>query len=382
MDKIALFSEIDKLSEKYLQLLKEVTEIESPTNHKNGVDMVLDRIFESAKELSLETERCKQEISGDVGTVTLNPTSKLKPIVFSGHMDTVHPLGTIKLNPVRVDGDMLYGPGVYDCKGGIIASLLAIEALKNVNFTKRPVKLVLQSDEENSSIFSNKKTIEYMAKVSKDAIGFFNAEPYVEGFISTERKGIIRYEFKIVGVAAHSAKCFDGANAITEASHKIIKLEKFKDADGITVNCGLINGGTVANTVPDTCTFVADIRFKTREQLTEIKNFVQQINDEITVKGTSSTVKEVSFRTSMEKTSKNEDLLNAVNQIFAKNDMPTLTARCGAGGSDAADMSTYGIPTLDSIGVKGKNMHSLNEFTYISSIFECAKRLAIIALEI
>ncbi len=382
MDKITLFNEIDKLLPKYVELLKEITKIESPTDCKEGVDKVLECIFKTAKSHGYETDISLQEVSGNVGTVTFNPTAKNIPIVFSGHMDTVHPLGTIKLNPVRIEGDILYGPGVYDCKGGIISSLLAMEALKNVNYTKRPVKLVLQSDEENSSIFSNKKTVEYMAQVSKDAIGFFNAEPYVKGFVSTERKGIIRYEFKISGVAAHSAKCFDGANAITEASHKIIKLEKFKDPDGITVNCGLINGGTVANTVPDTCTFVADIRFKTREQLNEIKEFVQKINDEITVQGTSSTVKEVSFRTSMEKTSKNEELLKAVNEIFVKHGMPTLTARCGAGGSDAADISTYGIPTLDSVGVRGKNMHSLNEFTYISSISESAKMLAIIALEI
>ena len=382
MEKIELFNEIDKLLPKYVEVLKEITEIESPTNCKEGVDKVLDCIFDKAKDLSLETERCKQEISGDVGSVILNPTAKLEPVVFSAHMDTVHPIGTINVNPVRIVGDLIYGPGVYDCKGGIVSSLLAIEALKNVGYTKRPIKLVLQSDEENSSIFSNKKTVEYMAKASKGAIAFLNAEGYVKGHVTTERKGIIRYEFKVSGVAAHSAYAYNGANAIEEASYKICKLQKFKDKEGITCNVGVINGGTVANTVPDTCVFVADIRFKTQAELEKVKREVQKINDEITVESTSSTIKIVSFRPSMEKLDRNYQLFDKANAIFEKNGLERLKPRCALGGSDAADMSTYGIPTLDSLGIMGEGMHAVDERAYVSSLVTSAKMLAIIAMEI
>ncbi len=382
MNKNLLFETIDNLSNKYLDCLCDITKIESPTNNKNGVDKVLEYLINYGQSIGFDTEISYQEVSGNVGCITFNPSAKSQPICLSGHMDTVYPIGTINVNPVRIDGDKIYGPGVYDCKGGIVASLLAMHALKINGYTKRPIKLILQSDEENSSVFSNKQTVKYMAEKSKDCIAFLNAEPFVQGYVSTERKGIIRYEFLIKGVAAHSAKCFDGANAIAEASHKIIKLEKFKDPDGITCNCGLINGGTVANTVPDSCSFVADIRFKTSNQLEFIRKFVKEISDEITVTGTYCTVKEISFRPAMEKTERNEKLLEKVNDIFSKHDLPTLIARCGAGGSDAADMSCYGIPTLDSLGVRGKNMHSLNEFAYISSISECAKMLAIITMEI
>ncbi|MBO7214840.1 MAG: hypothetical protein J6V66_05025, partial [Clostridia bacterium] len=106
------------------------------------------------------------------------------------------------------------------------------------------------------------------------------------------------------------------------------------------------------------------------------------VNDNITVSGCKSTYKEVSFRTAMEKTERNEVLLEKVNEIFKRNDLPTLIARCAAGGSDAADMSSYGIPTLDSLGVRGQNMHSPSEFTYISSLTESAKILGLIAMEI
>ncbi|MBQ3234703.1 MAG: M20/M25/M40 family metallo-hydrolase [Clostridia bacterium] len=382
MDKNTLFKTIDSLTDSYLEFLSDIAKIESPTNNKAGVDKVLEYIFEKAEKAGFKTDICRQNVSGNAGTVTFNEKAVGKPLCFSGHMDTVHPLGTINLNPVKIEGDKLYGPGVYDCKGGIVASFMAMEALKLLGYTARPIKLILQSDEENSSLFSDKQTVKYMAEQAKGCVAFLNAEPYVSGYVSTERKGIIRYEFTISGVAAHSAKCFDGANAITEASHKIIKLEQFKDPDGITVNCGIINGGTVANTVPDTCTFTADIRFKTQVQLEQIKEIVKDVNDQITVKGTSSSYKVASFRTAMEKNDENVKLLERVNSIFAKHSLPTLTARCGAGGSDAADMASYKIPTLDSLGVRGKNMHSLNEFTYISSIPECAKMLALIAMEI
>ena len=382
MDKKSLFQTIENLKETYLKFLCDISAIESPTNNKAGVDKVLERIFLKAEELGFKTDVCIQEVSGNCGTVIYNENSTLPAVCFSGHMDTVHPIGTIDINPIKIDGDKLYGPGVYDCKGGIVASLMAMEALKILGYNDRPIKLILQSDEENSSVYSNKETVKYMAEQAKGSIAFLNAEPFVPGHVSTERKGIIRYEFTVVGKAAHSAKCFEGANAILEASHKIIELEKYKDADGITCNCGTITGGTVANTVPDTCSFVADIRFKTFKQLQQIKRIISAVNDNITVSGCKSTYKEVSFRTAMEKTERNEVLLEKVNGIFKRNDLPTLIARCAAGGSDAADMSSYGIPTLDSLGVRGQNMHSPSEFTYISSLTESAKILGLIAMEI
>ena len=80
------------------------------------------------------------------------------------------------------------------------------------------------------------------------------------------RKGILRLRVKVYGTAAHSAMCYDGANAIAEAAHKIIELEKMKDANGLTCNCGMIKGGSAPNVVPEACEYIADIRFATLEE--------------------------------------------------------------------------------------------------------------------
>ncbi len=376
------FSTIDNLKEEYVNFLIDVTKIESPTSYKKGVDDACNLVIEKALKKGWKVETLEESSVGNPVAITINENSNGAPIVFSGHMDTVHPIGTIKVNPVRIAEDKLYGPGVYDCKGGIIAGFMAMDALERLGFKDRPVKLVIQTDEENSSILSDKRTVKFMAEQSKNALAFFNLEPYLKGFVSTARKGIIRYKFTVKGVSAHSANCPDGVNALTEACHKIIELEKLKDKNGITCNVGIINGGTVANTVPDLCTFVADIRFASLEQLDYVNQLVSKICSQSTVKGTTSTFEKVSFRTSMEETEQNLDLLRKVNKILENNGFEKLTPRRGAGGSDAADMTAYGITCLDSLGVMGKNMHSLDEYALISSLTACAKFLTLVTLEL
>ncbi|MBR5507251.1 MAG: M20/M25/M40 family metallo-hydrolase [Clostridia bacterium] len=169
----------------------------------------------------------------------MNPDAEGKPICLSGHMDTVHPIGLFGDHPVKIDEDIIYGPGVSDCKGGIVAAFMAMAALDDEGFSARPVKLILQSDEETSSDGSNKTTVQYMCECARDAVAFLNCEPYVMGTAVLKRKAIAKYTFKIKGKAEHAAYCYNGISAITEAAHKIIELEKYKDENGITANCGI-----------------------------------------------------------------------------------------------------------------------------------------------
>ena len=123
----------------------------------------------------------------------MNSEIKERPIVFSAHMDTVHPIGLFGNPPVKIEGDRMVGPGVLDCKGGIASSFLAMRALYECGFKGRPVKLILQSDEEVSSSSSNKTTVEFMAEKSKDAVAFLNCEGYNEGYATIKRKGISKF---------------------------------------------------------------------------------------------------------------------------------------------------------------------------------------------
>lgn len=373
-----IFENIERLNKEYIDFLVEICNIESPTNSKEGVDAVGNLCIEKAKLNGWKVEIFKQTISGNCICITMNDQVNQKPISLSAHMDTVHPIGSFGTPAVHCEGDIIYGPGTADCKGGIAVAFLAMEALKNSGFNSRPVQLLLQSDEENSSKTSNKETIRYICKKAEDSVAFLNLESQIGDTAVLKRKGILRYMFKITGKAAHSAKCFEGVNAILEASHKIMELEKFKDAEGITCNCGCINGGTVPNSVAEECSFTADIRYSTSEEYEYVKNRINEIANNSYIRNTTCEISVISERVAMYRTEKNADLLKKMNKIYAECGLPQLEEKMSFGGSDACDVTAFGIPCVDSIGIRGDYIHSHKEFAYASSLSEAAKRIAVV----
>ncbi len=379
-----VFDKIDELYEKYLDVLEDVCNIESPTICKEGVDRVGEYFIKIAKEHGWEIEIAKQEVSGDAICITMNPEAKLEPVAVSGHMDTVHPIGLFGTPAVRRDEVNIYGPGVTDCKGGVVAAVLAMDALEQCGFQKRPIQLLLQSDEENSSISSNLATINYICEKAKDAVAFLNLEGMKKGggVATIQRKGILRYRLHVHGKAVHSSQCYAGANAVAEAAHKIIRLEEMKNPEGLTCNCGVITGGTVVNTVAETCTFLIDIRFATMDELEQAKEKVRKIAEQTTIPGCTCTIEEVSLRPAMELCERNVTLLKKMNEIYEENGLPILKGNMVNGGSDAAYATIAGIPSVDSIGIEGERIHSVEEYAILKSLAESAKRIAAVIYEI
>ena len=372
-----LFDRIDELNEKYTSVWADVCNIESPTNSKEGVDAVGNYFVRLAEEKGWLVERYEQKVSGDIIVITLNPDAKGAPFSLSGHTDTVHPKGLFGSPAVKLDDEYIYGPGVCDCKGGVVAAFMAMEALEDCGFSDRPVMLLIQSDEEVGSSYSNYDTINYICKRSKGAVAFFNLEGYSAGKATVERKGIVTFTFKIEGIEAHSSNCAKkGANAIVEAAHKIIELDKIKDDDGLTCNCGTIKGGSVVNTVPGSCEFKANVRYATKEQYDWICEYAQKVADTVYVEGCKCTVTHGKGRPPMERSEKNLALLARSNEIYAENGLPTLAANKSKGGSDAAYATIYDIPCIDSIGVEGSDIHSPGECAKLASLAESAKRIA------
>lgn len=382
MEKIdELFSNINELNRNFISFWIDVCNIESPTEYKAGVDAVGKYFCDFAKAQGFDIEIFEQSVSGNCVCITMNSDSPNQPITLSGHIDTVHPVGSLGSPAVKVEGDYIYGPGVTDCKGGTVAAMMAMTALKKIGFNERPVRLILQSDEENSSITSNKETINYICEKAKDSIAFLNCESTRGNSAVLWRKGICRYELEITGKSIHASRNAEGgASAILEAAHKIIELEKMKDGNGITCNCGLINGGSAANTVPDKCTFTAEIRFNNSEEYKHAEDIVKNVAETQFIKGTECALKKVCDRPAMEKTDRNFKLLEKMNDIYKKCGLPVLTARQSLGGSDAAEVTVSGTPCVDSIGVAGDRIHSPDEYGLISSLSEAAKRIATVCM--
>ena len=379
MDHNALFEEIDRLYPRYVRIAEDVCNIDSPTNYKEGVDAVGNYFIDMARKRGWEIDVCEQDVAGNAVCITMNPNAKNAPVVLSGHIDTVHPIDAFTKPNVHCDERNMYGPGTMDCKGGVVASFLAMEALDICGFRERPVLLILQSDEEKGSAPSGLSTVRYMCERAKGAVAFLNTEGSVGSTLVLSRKGIIGYEFTVHGVARHSAVCTEASSAIAEAAYKIIELEKMKDRNGITCNCGLINGGSATNSVADKCTFTVDIRFAIFDELETVKKAVKKIADNNTVKGCSCKFRQTNYRPPMEQTERNYRLLERINQINRQVGLPERTARSCPSGSDAAYVTIAGIPCVDNIGVEGSFIHSVNEYLVLGSIARSAKQLAAIA---
>ncbi len=376
MDWTTVFQKIDELNSEYVSVWEDVCNIESPTSCKEGVDAVGRYFIRRAKDRGWAVDVHKETVSGDCICITMNPDAPGKPVALSAHMDTVHPIGLFGYPPTRIEGGKIYGPGVEDCKGGAVSSFLAMDALDQCGYKDRPVILLLQSDEEVSSITSDKRTITYMGEKAKDCVAFLNAEGHRKGALVGIRKGILRYTFEVTGVAAHSSRCQTGVSAIAEAAHKILELEQWKDPDGLTCNCGLIEGGSAPNSVPASCTFVADIRYATAEQMQQAEEFVQQVAARSYLEGSTCTVTEKSRRVAMELTETNQKLFDRIREIFAETGLEDVTLSKNNGGSDAAWMTVFGIPCLDNFGVRGELIHSKDEYAYVESLAESAKMMA------
>lgn len=375
-----VFKKIKELNDMYLSVWEEVCTIESPTDYKEGVDAVGSFFAKMAEERGWTVEYSRQEVSGDVVCITMNPHVDAAPLCVSGHIDTVHPVGSFGEIPVRRDAEKIYGPGVTDCKGGVVAGFYAMDALWQCGYDKRPVRLLIQTDEEVSSMQSGKSTINYICKKSKDAVAFLNLETHGVGKTCLTRKGVIAFRFHVTGQDGHSSRCVtEGANAVVDAAYKMIELDKLKDDDGITCNCAIVNGGTVANSVPGECTFSVEFRYATEEQRMWINDYVCELAATQHVPGCTCTVEVIAERVAMETNEKNLALLEAANKVLAENGLPELRAIKLRGGSDAADATAYGIPCLDSLGTRGGNSHTIHEFAYLDSLAEAAKRVAAIA---
>jgi len=373
-----LFEKIDELYPDYVRVTEEVCNIESPTNYKEGVDAVGNYFIKMANERGWKVEVCEQKVAGNAICITMNPNANDAPVALSGHIDTVHPVGLFPTPAVRMDDKNMYGPGTMDCKGGVVASFFAMDALDRCGFRNRPVMLLIQSDEETGSSTSGKATINYICEKAKGAVAFLNTEGSVGNTLVLGRKGILRYEITVHGIARHSAVCTEAANAITEAAYKIIELEKMKNKDGLTCNCGVISGGSTANTVAEKCVFTADIRFADDEQLEEARRRVKEIAESSTVKGCTCEAREISLRPAMEQVERNYELLRRINEINRTVGLPEKVARICASGSDAAYVTKAGIPCVDNIGVEGSFIHSIKEYIVTESISMSAKQLAAI----
>lgn len=290
-------------------------------------------------------------------------------VLVLGHMDTVHPIGTLMQNPCRTEEDRLYGPGSYDMKGSIYLALAAL-ARTQAN-TASPVDLLLVPDEETGS-HASRASIEAFAREARYALVCEPARAD-NGKCVTARKGTGMVRLKVHGRPSHAGVAHEkGRSAIREMAHQILALEAMTDySRGLTVSVGTISGGTVSNTVPSLCEVEVDFRIP---DMAVADDIVQRIR--ALAPAFADTRLEIDVevnRPPMVKTSAVAQLLAAAQHCaqsvgFVLEDVPMT-----GGGSDANFVGAMGVPVLDGLGADGDGAHTLHEFILTSTL---ARRLA------
>ena len=357
-----------------VQTIRSFVEIESPSDNKQAADRMGAFLAGTFEAIGGHAHIHRADNYGDNLQIDFGGDEKLKPILLLGHFDTVYPLGTLAKMPCRMEGDRLHGPGVLDMKSGSALMLYAIEALKAWHGAlPRPVTVFLVSDEEVGSESSRKITEELARKSA--AVLVLEPAAGLAGAVKTARKGVGDYTVTVQGVAAHAG--LDpgrGHSAIVELARQITAISKFNNVkQGLSVNPGVIRGGTRTNVVAAEATVEVDVRIKNAKQAAGLDRKMRALKP--FDKRCTLTIDGGINRLPMERSAGVAALYKKAQEIAKQVDWVLGEAAVG-GGSDGNFTAGIGIPTLDGLGGVGEGAHAVHEYILIPELPRRALLLA------
>jgi len=358
-------------------LIRELVECESPSDHPPSVDRFVELLrsnLDGAKIRTFPGGRFGRHLRAEF---TLPGPRKRRDgwILALGHSDTVWPLGTLAQMPFREKSGRLWGPGVLDMKSGIVFFLFALRALRELDIpVARKVVLQVNSDEEVGSESSRPLTED--AARHSSAVLVLEPGTGLAGKIKTARKGVGAYRVTVHGRASHAGVDFEnGASAVLELARQIDRIAGFTNLQrGLTVNPGVIAGGTRSNVVAAEAWAEVDMRIarlKDAPALDKKFHSLRPIDKRCSVQVTGGM-----NRPPMERTS-------AIGKLFemargcAQELGVKLEESSTGGGSDGNFTAALGVPTLDGLGGVGEGAHAVNESILINRI---ADRTALLAM--
>ncbi len=362
--------------ESMILFLKRLVELESPSTNANAQVNIINFLKSAFEELNFYVLIMPGKITG--GYLLARPLKRLKnnPIqLLLGHCDTVWETDTILDMPIVQDKIKITGPGIFDMKAGLTQMIYSLRAIRDLNL-KCPVTpvIIINSDEEIGSKESEKAIV----TISKIASRAFILEPPlgIEGKLKTARKGIGRFTLTVKGKPAHAGLNPDkGVSAIIELSYHIQHLFELNDFDkGITVNVGMIEGGTSANVIAAESRAVIDVRVhnnKDAKLITKEILSLKPINKDVEL-----FVEGYFGRPPMEKTIRNQKLWQTAKNLGELIDLELEESTAG-GGSDGNTTSMF-TATLDGLGTTGDGAHAKHEFIFTDKLIERTALLTIL----
>jgi glutamate carboxypeptidase len=363
----------EKRQDEMAATIRQLVEIESPSDNKQAADRLGQLLCAKFEALGGRTHFYRNRQFGDHLRVDF-PAGAGEPVLLLGHYDTVYPLGTLASMPCRIENGRLYGPGAFDMKSGIALMLHAIEAFQaGHGALPRPVKVLLVSDEEVGSESSRSIT----EALARECAAVLVLEPAagLRGAVKTSRKGVAEYTLRVQGVSAHAGlEPTKGHSAILELAQQVIIIHQLIDLRrGLSMNVGVIQGGTRSNVIAAGASAMIDVRIQSAKQaarvertLRSLKPFDQHCSLEI-----SGGIN----RMPMERTAGVAALYEKAKSIASQIDWRLQEAAVG-GGSDGNFTAALGIPTLDGMGGVGDGAHAVHEHIVISELPRRASLLA------
>jgi len=353
--------------------VEKLARVESPSDNRDAVNEAVALVESWSCALGAKARRHKKLQDGgyaygdvlELRFAASRRSSGEKPVLLLGHLDTVWSLGTIASMPVKKKDGRLFGPGVYDMKAGVVMAMTAIRALKEKKLLQRPVILLLVSDEEVGSPVSRPIT-ENLA-LESSAVYVLEPAQGLQGAYKTARKGVGGYRLEVRGVGAHSGVDFTaGHSAVLELARQIEVIAGFTDLKrGLTINPGVIGGGTRSNVIAESAWVEIDVRVAKKADVAGIEK---------KLRGLKAFDKRCSLRLTgglnrppMERTAGTAALYRRAATLADRLGFSLEEAATG-GGSDGNFTSALGLPTLDGMGAVGHGAHASDESIVIDAL--------------
>lgn len=343
--------------------IRALVETESPSGDEAGSRAVVDLIAEAARGIECVSEIKRVDLPAFGQHLVIQAFAEKRSegqILVVGHTDTVHARGSVAARPWRHDAGKIYGPGIFDMKANCGLIIEVLRAMTELKIAPRcGITVALTCDEEVGS-FSGWPLLEQTAKSADTRYAFVMEPPAPDGRVKTGRKGTGIFAMKVEGKAAHAGlEPEKGASAILELARQTERLHALNTAgSGITVNVGVVRGGTRSNVVAAEAEAEIDVRFSTEAESREIERLLGNVTpiDERTRVFVSGGIN----RPPLERTPAVIELFEKARAISAQVDFELGEAQVG-GASDGNFLAALGIPVLDGLGISGDGAHAVHE---------------------
>jgi glutamate carboxypeptidase len=356
-------------------LIERLARAESPSDDPPAQREAFSLLAGEFSGLGFEVERLPGETTGDhllASSATAAGGAEAPYQLLLGHLDTVWPVGTIEEMPVVIRDGNLFGPGVFDMKGGLVQMLFALRALAELDLEPacRPLALI-NADEEIGS----RESGEHVTSLAAGAARAFVLEPPYgpAGKLKTARKGIGSFTVTVRGVASHAGLDPEaGRSAILEVSHQIQALFALNDPGrGVTVNVGTIDGGLRPNVIAPEAVAEIEIRVVTAEDAARLEQRIRGL--EPTMDGVTLEIAGGFGRPPLERTARNRAVWELARE--QADGLGIEIDEALVGGASDGNIASAHTPTLDGLGAVGDGAHAAHEHVVVDRLPERAALL-------